>query len=233
MVYLSAAGDITSPEGVRGMMKRWGGCANVVVKLAVEGRLLNGWNGDGQRNGNGSEGDGFKWSVVGPTLFFENDVRTPEILVGEGVMPEPLGEKGVSRVSCADVAKVVARCIEDRGERLAGRKVNVGSLRRFTGSEIEALWTKSLGREVRMWKGDEEGLRAYEKHWEDVIGGVAGRAVGRDLSCMAKGWVQDGFGLNEDEYRFCRAVLGKETDDYEAWVAETGKKLREEKVGGH
>jgi len=227
VTYLSAAGDFTSPDGVRESMARWGGCANVVVKLAVEARLAHGWNG-----GNAGTAAGFKWSVVGPTLFFENDVRTPEILVGEGFMPEPLGEKGVSRVSCADVARVVARCIDDGGERLAGRKVNVGSLRRFTGREIENLWTASLGREVIMWKGDEDGLRAYEKHWEEIIGGVAGRAVGRDLSCMARGWVQAGFGLSEDEYRFCRAVLGKETDDYEAWVAEAGRKLREEKVGG-
>jgi hypothetical protein len=159
-------------------------------------------------------------------------VRTPEILLAEGFMPEPLGEEGVSRVSCADVARVVARCIEDGGERLAGRKVNVGSLRRFTGSEIEGLWSESLGREVRMGKGDEEGLRAYERHWEEVIGGVAGRAVGRDLACMARGWVWAGFGLSEDEYRFCRAVLGKEVDDYEGWVAEMGRKLREGKKVG-
>ena len=54
--------------------------------------------------------------------------------------------------------------------------------------------------------------------------------MGRDLSCMARGWVEAGFGLSEDEYRFCRAVLGKEVDDYEGWVAEMGRKLREESV---
>lgn len=189
--------------------------ASVVVKVAVEQRL---WYG----------GYPFKWTVVGPTLFFENDVRTAELLVGEGVMPEPLGERGVSRVSCKDVARVVVRSVEDGGEKLGGRKVNVGSLRRYTGRETEELWTKALGREVRMGKGDEEGLQAYEDQWAEVIPGTAGRAVGRDLQNMCRGWIQDGYGPSEDEYRLLRAVLGKEADDYGEWVAETGKKLKEQ-----
>lgn len=149
-------------------------------------------------------------------------------------MPEPLGEVGVSRVSCGDVALAVARCLEDGGERLGGRKVNVGSLRQFTGKEIEGLWTKGLGREVRMGKGDEEGWRAYEEVWQEVIPGPIGRAVGRDASGMSRGWCERGYGLSEGEYRFCRAVLGKEVDDYEEWVAEIGRKLlkEEEGVGG-
>ena len=149
VVYLSAAGDFTSPAGVRETMERWGACASVVVKVAVELRLMH----LAADSGSDDDGFGFRWSVVGPTLFFENDVRTPELLLGEGIMPEPLGEKGVSRVSCADVAMAVAACISDKGERLGGRKVNVGSLRRFTGAEIEGLWTASLGGRLRWGRG--------------------------------------------------------------------------------
>lgn len=191
--------------------------ASVVVKVAIEQRL---WYG----------GYPFKWSVVGPTLFFDNDIRTPELLLKEGIMPEPLGEKGVSRVSVGDIARVVANCVEDGGERLGGRKVNVGSLRRYTGSETEKMWAQALGREVRMYKGDEEGLMAYEDSWAGMIPGTAGRAVGRDLNMMCRGWVGNGFGPTEDEYRMLRAVLGKDADDYGEWVAETGKRLREENM---
>lgn len=214
VVYLSCAGEFTSPEGVAGMLRDYGS-ASVVVKVAVEQRL---WYG----------GYPFKWTVVGPTLFFENDVRTKEVLLKEGFMPEPLGERGVSRVSCGDVARVVAKSVEDGGEKLALRKVNVGSLRRYTGREIEELWSKSLGREVRMGKGDEEGLRAYEESWAHIIPGTAGRSVGRDLNMMCRGWVKNGYGPSEDEYRLLRAVLGKETDDYGEWVAQMGRKLKAE-----
>lgn len=213
-MYLSCAGEFTTPQGGAEMLGAYGS-ASVVVKVAVEQRL---WHGEYP----------FAWTVVGPTLFFENDVRTKELLVGEGWMPEPLGEKGVSRVSCEDVARVVARGLEDGGERLGGRKVNVGSLRRYSGREVEGLWTQALGREVRMAKGDEGGLRAYEELWAGVVPGAAGRAVGRDLAMMCRGWVERGYGLSEDEYRLLRAVLGKEVDDYGEWVAEMGKQLREE-----
>jgi nucleoside-diphosphate-sugar epimerase len=214
VIYLSCAGEFTSPEGAAAFLRAYGS-ASVVVKIAVEQRL---WYG----------GYPFKWTVVGPTLFFENDVRTPEILVKEGFMPEPLGERGVSRVSCKDVARVVAKGVEDGGARLGGRKVNVGSWRRYTGSETEEMWTRALGRDVRMGKGDEEGLQAYEEHWAEVIPCTAGRSVGRDLQNMCRGWVENGYGPSEDEYRLLRAVLGKETDDYAEWVAETGKQLREQ-----
>jgi nucleoside-diphosphate-sugar epimerase len=214
VVYLSCAGEFTSPQGVADMLREWGS-ASVVVKVAVEQRL---WHATYP----------FKWTVVGPTLFFENDIRTKEILLGEGWMPEPLGEMGVSRVSCKDVARVVAKSVEDGGEKLDKRKVNVGSLRRYTGRETEEMWSKALGREIRMGKGDREGLRAYEEHWAQVIPGTAGRAVGRDLDMMCRGWVKNGYGPSEDEYRLLRAVLGKDADDYGPWVAETGKQLREE-----
>lgn len=214
VVYLSAAGEFTSPQGVAAMLAEWAS-ASVVVKVAVEQRL---WHAAYP----------FKWTVVGPTLFFENDIRTKEILLGQGWMPEPLGERGVSRVSCKDVARVVAKSLEDGGEKLGRRKVNVGSLRRYTGKEIEGLWSKALGKDIKMAKGDREGLQSYEEHWAEMIPGTARRAVGRDLEMMCRGWINNGFGPNEDEYRLLRAVLGKEADDYEAWVAETGKQLRAE-----
>lgn len=216
VVYLSCAGEFTSPPGVAAMLREWAS-ASVVVKVAVEQRL---WHA--------AEAYPFKWTVVGPTLFFENDVRTKEVLLREGWMPEPLGERGVSRVSCKDVARVVAKSLEDGGEKLGLRKVNVGSLRRYTGKETEEMWSKALGRDIRMGKGDAEGLKAYEEHWAEVIPGTAGRAVGRDLGLMCRGWIKNGYGPNEDEYRLLRAVLGKDVDDYATWVAETGKQLREE-----
>jgi nucleoside-diphosphate-sugar epimerase len=214
VIYLSCAGEFTSPQGVAGMLSEWGS-ASVVAKVAVEQRL---WYAEYP----------FKWTVVGPTLFFENDVRTKELLLNQGLMPEPLGEMGVSRVSCGDVARVVAKSVEDGGAKLGRLKVNVGSLRRYTGREIEEMWSKALGRDVKMGKGDKEGLRAYEDHWAQVIPGTAGRAVGRDLNMMCRGWVKNGYGPSEDEYRLLRAVLGKESDDYGEWVTEMGKQLKAE-----
>lgn len=213
LIFLSINGEFTSPEGIKTFLGGYSSAA-VVVKVAIEQKL---WHAKYP----------FKWTVVGPTLFFENDTRTPHLLQ-QGIMPEPLGEQGVSRVSCKDLARAVANIAEDGGAKLHQRKVNVGSARRWSGTEIEQLWTKALGKEVKMYKGDDEGLEAYEQSWRDIIPGTAGVAIGRDLALMCRGWVAAGYGLSEDEYRLTRAVLGKDTDDYEQWVAEQGKKLREE-----
>lgn len=213
VVYLSCAGEFTSPEGAAAMLKR-AGTATVVVKVAVEQRLR-------------YAEMPFKWTVVGPTLFFENDLRTPELLVKEGLLPEPLGEKGVSRVSARDIAAVVAKVIEDGGEKLGGAKMNVGTLRRWTGRETEEVWSKALGREVSMSKGDEEGLEAYERGWWEFVPGAMGKAIGRDVALLCKVWLDEGFGLEEDEYRLLRAVLGRDVEDYGEWVAKMGKELKE------
>ncbi|KAM0720001.1 hypothetical protein Q7P37_004136 [Cladosporium fusiforme] len=215
VIYLSAAGEFTSPQGVAEMLRIYGS-AEVVAKVAAEQRLLYGRYP-------------FKWTVVGPTLFFENDLMAADLLLEEGVLPQPLGEVGVSRVSCADIARVVVKSVEDKGEKLNGRKINVGTAKRFTGRQTEAIWSQALGREVHVAKGDEEALEAYEMALRQFIPGVTGRAVGRDLVMMARGWVHEGFGISEDEYRLTRAVLGKEADDYEEWVAKTAKELKEGK----
>jgi hypothetical protein len=44
-------------------------------------------------------------------------------------------------------------------------------------------------------------------------------------------WCEEGYGLGEGEYWVCRAVLGKEVDDYEGGVAEMGRKLVREEAG--
>lgn len=212
VIYLSAAGEYISQQGLTEAMRVFGS-AEVIAKMAVEQRLFYGEYP-------------FKWTVVGPTLFFENDLMATELLLEAGLLPQPLGEVGVSRVSCADIARVVVKSVEDQGEKLSGRKVNVGSLRRFTGTETGALWSQALGKEVHVANGDKEGLEGLEMGLREAIPGTAGRAVGRDLVMMATGWVREGFGLSEDEYRLTRAVLGKEADDYEEWVAKTGKELR-------
>jgi hypothetical protein len=50
---------------------------------------------------------------------------------------------------------------------------------------------------------------------------------------ISTAWCEEGYGLGEGEYWVCRAVLGKEVDDYEGWAEEMGRKLlREEGVGG-
>ena len=76
----------------------------------------------------------FTHTVIGPSLFFENDYKVKAAIVHGRRWVEPFGEKGTSRVAVQDIADAVAIAIRDQGKRWNGRKIMLGSLNRYTVS---------------------------------------------------------------------------------------------------
>ena len=202
LLYLSACGDFASLAGVEHTM-RVCSAAHVIVKTSIEQKL---------------KYSGYPWetTVLGPTLFFGNDLRSKKHMLEEGLFDEPVDEKGVSRVSTKDIALVVYNLIATF-PKYVGQKIQIGSLRTYTGAEVARLWSQVLGKEIKMAKvGDE-----FEAGFTKKIGGNA--AWGRDLRLMYDTFAEEAFGMSEDEYRLQVEVLGKEPEDYEAWVREVGR----------
>ncbi len=97
----------------------------MIVKLIAEQALVATRAAD--------EALGFSWTVVGPTLFMENDRRAKGSMLGPaGFFPEPIGTAGVSRVACADIALGVAKAIEDRGKVWDRKKIMIGTKQTYT-----------------------------------------------------------------------------------------------------
>lgn len=117
LVYLSACGDPLNPN-LRGCL-----AAHVLVKVLIEQVL---------RAARGKEEGGFSWTVIGPTLFMENDFRALGEMRERGFYSEPIGEKGCSRVAVKDIASGVAKAIEDQGKAWDQSKVMIGSKRMYT-----------------------------------------------------------------------------------------------------
>lgn len=67
---------------------------HVIVKATIEQKL--------------KYGD-YPWThtVLGPTLFFSNNLRAKESMLKEDLFDEPLGKAGVSRISVPDIALAV------------------------------------------------------------------------------------------------------------------------------
>ena len=206
LIYLSACGDFASEQGVKHLMQI-ASAAHVVVKAALEHKL--------------AYAD-FPWktTVLGPTLFFSNDTRSKKSMLEDGYFDEPVGEKGVSRVSTNDIALAIHNTILDPS-KWAGRKIMIGSRKTFTGAEISALWSKVLGREVRVAGSDKQGLDEFEKHFAEKTG--MGGAWGRDLRLMYEIFEKEAFGMSEEEYQVQVKLLGREPEDYEAWVRRVGE----------
>ena len=201
LLYLSACGDFASPAGIEKTMKMCD-AAHVIVKTTIEQKLRH------------SE---YPWqtTVLGPTLFFSNDLRSKKSMLEDGVFDEPLGQNGVSRVSTSDIALAVYNLILSF-PRYAGRKVQIGSLKTFTGAEVTKLWGEVLGKEVKMVEVDD----AFEEEFTKKAGNAA---WGRDLRLMYETFAIERFGMSEEEYALLVEVLGKEPEDYEAWVRSVGQ----------
>jgi uncharacterized protein YbjT (DUF2867 family) len=209
LVFVSACGDFVSEAGLQNLM-RTQSAMHVVVKATIEQKL--------------KYGD-FPWTttVLGPTLFFTNDLRSKDSMLKESFFDEPLGKAGVSRISVPDIA-LAARNTLLNPTKWAGTKITLGSLRTFTGTESAALWSKALDREIRMEQSTERYEVAYPQWKRKAFGldDVMSKAWERDLRLMYEAFGEHGFAMSEEEYQLQVEVLGKQPDDYAEWVQETG-----------
>ena len=99
-MYISAGADF-SLDSIREGALRHCNAGHVIVKFIVEAKLRYGLISN------------LKWTVLGPTLFFTNDLRGKANLLENGFFDEPLGSKGVSRADPEDVALGVANALAD------------------------------------------------------------------------------------------------------------------------
>lgn len=209
LVYVSACGDFGSDAGLQSLM-RTQSAMHVVVKATIEQKL--------------EYGD-YSWTttILGPTLFFTNDLRSKDSMLEEGFFDEPLGKAGVSRISVPDIA-LAARNALLNPTKWAGKKIMLGSLRRFTDAESAALWSNALGREIRMEQSPEHYETAYPQWKRRAFGldDVMSKAWERDLRLMYEAFGEYGFDMTEEEFQLQVEVLGKQPDDYAQWVLEMG-----------
>lgn len=209
LVYVSACGDFVSENGLQTLMKQQS-AMHVVVKATIEQKLKYGK---------------LPWTttILGPTLFFTNDLRTKDSMLADSFFNQPLGKAGLSRVSVPDIALAACNTLLNP-DKWAGKKIMLGSLRCFTGAEIADLWSEVLDREIRMEndRGRWEDALSQVKANDFGMGAVMSKAWGRDLRLMLDAFGEYGFGMSEEEHDLQVEVLGKQPDDYVQWVKETG-----------
>ncbi|KAK4508271.1 hypothetical protein PRZ48_002009 [Zasmidium cellare] len=203
-VYLSACGDFTSEQGYNNIVKNCS-AMHVLVKPAIERKI---------------ELSNFPWTttVLGPALFCDNDLRSKNYIMN-GYFDEPLGEQGVSRVSTKDIA-TVARNAMLHPEKWAGKKIMIGSKKRYTGSEVVRRWSEAIGKEVKLCPSTQEGLDGFESKFFKKM---PSPGWARDLRLMYELFAEQSFGLTDEEYETLVQCLGREPEDYEEFVRKTGK----------
>lgn len=155
LVYLSACGDFDL-DAIRSGKLHDNAAGHVLVKSIIEAKLRYGFPIPRGQPG------GFSWTIIGPSLFFGNDLRSKQSILKQGFFDEPLGSKGVSRVDPGDIAVAVSNALQDDGKVWAGKKVMIGSLETYSNIAVAKLWSEALGIDVIPAKSDEEGLAAFD-----------------------------------------------------------------------
>ncbi|KAJ4290480.1 hypothetical protein N0V90_010697 [Kalmusia sp. IMI 367209] len=216
LVYLSAAGDYSLESQRNGMLQAVG-AAHVAVKFLVEAKIRYGLRPR-------EEEGGFSWTILGPTLFFDNDLRVKREVLVDGVFGDPLGSKGVSRVCENDIALAVAKSLEDDGKQWGGRKICLGSLKMYTNQDVARLWSDALGKEIKPTLSGKTEMDAFEKNFTKK----AGPAWGRDIRLMLETFEAAPFGMTEAEYKDQVSLLGKEPESYEKFVGAAAKQWKEQ-----
>ena len=168
---------------------------------------------------------GFQWVTTrhGPTMFWDNDVRSKKSMLEHGAFDEPLVEKGVSRVCTSDIALAARNIILDP-KKWAGQKTMIGSKQLFTGSNIAKLWSEAAGREIWMSGTDEETLLQFEDDFTRKTGSKGD--WGRALRLMYETFGREPFGMSEEGCRVQVEVLGKEPQGSFARGKKTEKEWR-------
>ncbi|PMD49115.1 NAD(P)-binding protein [Hyaloscypha bicolor E] len=196
VVYPSACGDfIGKPENTVGWM-----CAHTKIKPPVEIALRHIMS--------------FTHTVIGPTLFFENDNKFKDAILQGRRWVEPLGEKGASRVAVADVADAVFIALLDQGRKWDGTKINIGTLKQYAGAESAKLWSNALDFHIQAVPSNQESLDMLEKEFRKKLEPV----WARDLTLLYKGIISTGFGISEEEYQLQVKLLGRKPAKYEDYV---------------
>ncbi|KAH8594258.1 hypothetical protein B0O99DRAFT_595589 [Bisporella sp. PMI_857] len=196
VVYLSACGDFLGrPDHLLGWM-----CPHTKIKPPVENAL--------------QHITSFTHTVIGPTLFFENDNKVKDAIFHGKQWVEPFGKKGASRVSVADIADAVLIALLDRGRKWNKIKINVGTLKQYTSGECAKLWSDALDFPIQAVPSNNESLDALEREFRKHLGPV----WARDLTLLYEGIILTGFGMSEEQYRLQVEFLGREPAKYEDYV---------------
>ena len=211
LVYITACGNF-GLEAIQSGVLQDISSAHVLVKFIVEAKLRHGTKPR-------SEKGGFSWTMIGPSLFFSNDLRSKHEMLVDGIFDEPLGSKGVSRVDPKDIALAAAKALEDDGQRWAGKKIMIGSLKTYTNQDVVDLWSKALGKEIKPTLSDEASLKSFEQAFTAKIG----PAWARDLRLMYELFETRAFDMTKEEYNEQVELLGKEPASYEKFVEDTAR----------
>jgi uncharacterized protein YbjT (DUF2867 family) len=164
---------------------------------------------------------GLGWTILRPNNFYQNDLGLREAIVNYGVYPQPIGNRGVTRIDVRDIANATVNAFHDDGHEGAIYPLN--GPRAWTGEDTARSYTENLGRTVR-YGGDD--LDA----WGRQVSAFLPEWMVHDLQIMYRFFQERGFQATPEELELQRKVLRHDPRAFETFAWELAPEWRKAAV---
>ena len=162
------------------------------------------------------EAVGFNATILRPAYYMDNEITIRDVVIGYGIYPMPIGDKGLAMIDARDIGEVTAIELlrrERSPEPLPLTRINLVGPDTLTGTDAAAIWSDVLGRKIAFPKNDtagfEQNLRQFMPSW-----------MAYDMRQMVERFQSDGMIPEAGDVDRLNKLLGRPLRSYRDYVAE-------------
>jgi uncharacterized protein YbjT (DUF2867 family) len=159
----------------------------------------------------------FKATILRPAYFIQNDLMIKDAITGYGVYPMPVGTKGLAMIDVRDIAEIAALELlrrEQAAQPLPITRINLVGPETLTGTDIAAIWSDVLARQINYGGGDteafEQNLKQFMPAW-----------MAYDMRMMGERFLTDGMLPEGGDVERLTTLLGRPLRSYRDFAQET------------
>lgn len=159
----------------------------------------------------------FKATILRPAYFIQNDLTIKDVITGYGVYPMPVGDKGLAMIDVRDIAEIAALELlrrEEAVQPLPLNRINLVGPETMTGTDIAAIWSDVLARQINYGGGDtaafEQNLKQFMPPW-----------MAYDMRMMGERFLTDGMLPEGCDVERLTTLLGRPLRTYRNFASET------------
>ncbi|MGE7368772.1 SDR family oxidoreductase [Neorhizobium sp. NPDC001467] len=160
---------------------------------------------------------GINATILRPAYFMQNDLMIKDVMSDYGAYPMPVGDKGLAMIDVRDIAEIATLEIlrrEQAAEPLRLDRINLVGPETLTGSEIAAIWSDTLGRQVHYAGTD---MQAFENNLKQFMPSW----MAYDMRMMGERFLTDGMLPEEGDVERLTTLLGRPLRTYRDFARET------------
>ncbi|NTF00087.1 NmrA/HSCARG family protein (plasmid) [Agrobacterium tumefaciens] len=159
---------------------------------------------------------GMNATILRPAYFIQNDLTIKDVITGYGVYPMPVGDKGLAMIDVRDIAEIAAIELLQReraAQPLPTNRINLVGPDTLTGTDIAAIWSDVLGRQINYGGGDtaafEQNLKQFMPPW-----------MAYDMRMMGERFLTDGMLPEGGDVERLTTLLGRPLRSYRDFASQ-------------